>query len=434
MKWATRPSAVVREAPIFLYFMSRGLREAAVIPLDREKSEYYVDQTSYGEVLQLLLKEMRQDPERHLQGYKECRGTLIRKARAVERNLSAGGETLWTSYDEYYQFKMGVFSRYLIDSFAVDEILLPHLRATFPGYVDAITRIGTPIQYQQMLLMLASHAAEDVRKRYGWLNVYNYKEDDYPLNHFTELKDEAGAHAHQMLKNIEKNENEFQEFIATVHDPVLRRDCILAHTYAFIKTDRVDCWKEAMSYVRGLFRKLAQKGGWTIEEAINLTQQEIRRILLEGVYPTLDEVKRRSSKQCIFHFTPHGMEIVYDPGRIQQLRGRVQHVFSSSVKGVAVSQGIARGRVTLVTDKSHLPNVTQGDVLVAIYTTPEYLPAIMRAAAIVTDEGGMTSHAAVLSREMGKPCIVGTNNATRVLKDGDLVEVDADSGTVRKLP
>ena len=66
-------------------------------------------------------------------------------------------------------------------------------------------------------------------------------------------------------------------------------------------------------------------------------------------------------------------------------------------------------------------------------TTPDYIPAMKKAAAFVTDEGGITCHAAIIAREMKKPCIVGTKIATKVLHDGDLVEVDADKGVVRIL-
>lgn len=72
-----------------------------------------------------------------------------------------------------------------------------------------------------------------------------------------------------------------------------------------------------------------------------------------------------------------------------------------------------------------------GDVLVTTMTHPEFLLLMKKASAIVTDEGGITCHAAIVARELGKPCIIGTKFATQVLKDGDMVEVDADSGVVR---
>ena len=74
-----------------------------------------------------------------------------------------------------------------------------------------------------------------------------------------------------------------------------------------------------------------------------------------------------------------------------------------------------------------------GSVLVTGMTRPEFVPLMKRASAIITDEGGITCHAAIVSRELKKPCIIGTKIATQVLKDGDLVEVDADNGVVRIL-
>lgn len=77
--------------------------------------------------------------------------------------------------------------------------------------------------------------------------------------------------------------------------------------------------------------------------------------------------------------------------------------------------------------------VKEGEVLLCAMTSPDYVPAMNRAAAIVTDEGGLLCHAAIVSRELEKPCIVGTKIATKILKDGDFVEVDANKGVVNIL-
>ncbi|MHB8830953.1 MAG: PEP-utilizing enzyme [Patescibacteria group bacterium] len=101
------------------------------------------------------------------------------------------------------------------------------------------------------------------------------------------------------------------------------------------------------------------------------------------------------------------------------------------VKGIGASGGKIRGRVCNVTNLSHFNKVKPGDVLVTQMTRPEYLPLMRLASAFVTDEGGLTCHAAIVSREMGKPCVIATKIGTKVFKDGDLVEVDGDSGVVR---
>ncbi|MDE1825602.1 MAG: hypothetical protein KGH61_04450 [Candidatus Micrarchaeota archaeon] len=83
--------------------------------------------------------------------------------------------------------------------------------------------------------------------------------------------------------------------------------------------------------------------------------------------------------------------------------------------------------------KRDIKKVGDGEVMVAPMTTPDYIPAMAMAAAIVTDEGGITCHAAINAREMNKPCIVGTEIATSTLHNGDLVEVDANKGIVTKI-
>jgi len=72
-------------------------------------------------------------------------------------------------------------------------------------------------------------------------------------------------------------------------------------------------------------------------------------------------------------------------------------------------------------------------VLVIPMTRPEHVPYMKLASAIVTDDGGITCHAAIVSRELGKPCVIGTKIATQIFKDGDMVEVNANHGIVRKI-
>ncbi len=100
------------------------------------------------------------------------------------------------------------------------------------------------------------------------------------------------------------------------------------------------------------------------------------------------------------------------------------------LKGLAASPGVASGKVKIVPDVKDMDKVKDGDVLVTGMTNPDMVPAMKRASAIVTDKGGMTSHAAIVSRELGVPCIVGSKNATKVLKNGQIVTVDGKRGNV----
>ncbi len=100
------------------------------------------------------------------------------------------------------------------------------------------------------------------------------------------------------------------------------------------------------------------------------------------------------------------------------------------VRGFGASPGIAGGVARLLLSAAELDKLLAGEVLVTTMTTPDMVPAMTRAAAIVTDEGGMTCHAAIVSRELGVPCIVGTRNATKMIADGSSITVDGKTGSV----
>lgn len=102
------------------------------------------------------------------------------------------------------------------------------------------------------------------------------------------------------------------------------------------------------------------------------------------------------------------------------------------LKGAPASPGIISGPVRIVPDVKHLEKISKGDILVTDMTTPDFVPAMKKAAGIVTNRGGQTSHAAIVSRELGVPCVVGTNEATKVLTDGMIITVNGSTGEVYK--
>ena len=101
--------------------------------------------------------------------------------------------------------------------------------------------------------------------------------------------------------------------------------------------------------------------------------------------------------------------------------------------GTVAMTGTAKGRVVVCKGLDSLKKVRPGDVIVASMTRPEFMPALKKAAAIVTDEGGVTCHAAVVARELDIPAVIGTKNATKIFQDGMMVEVQADQGIVREI-
>jgi phosphoenolpyruvate synthase/pyruvate phosphate dikinase len=105
----------------------------------------------------------------------------------------------------------------------------------------------------------------------------------------------------------------------------------------------------------------------------------------------------------------------------------------STLTGQIGCRGFIKGRVRIILSIQDFGSFRTGEVLVTSMTRPEYVPLMKLACGIITDEGGITCHAAIISRELHKPCIIGTQNATRVLENGDIVEVDANTGTIKIL-
>jgi phosphoenolpyruvate synthase/pyruvate phosphate dikinase len=144
---------------------------------------------------------------------------------------------------------------------------------------------------------------------------------------------------------------------------------------------------------------------------------------------------------CVFHTTPKGIYEEIRGSKAQHLirtfsnRIQQQSGQTDTIAGIPVSKGSGkvRGRVRVLKSTRQAYLMKKGEILVAPMTSPDYVPVMKRAKAVVTDVGGLMSHAAVVSRELGIPCVAGTKTATKILKSGDLVEVDANSGTVRKI-
>ena len=118
---------------------------------------------------------------------------------------------------------------------------------------------------------------------------------------------------------------------------------------------------------------------------------------------------------------------------LKMLLEKKEKLEGNSIKGQCAYPGKATGRIKRVDFKTDMKNFNKGDILLSRSTNPEIIMAMEKAAAIITDMGGISCHAAIVSREMKKPCIIGTKIATKVLKEGDLVEVDAEKGIVTVL-
>jgi phosphoenolpyruvate synthase/pyruvate phosphate dikinase len=157
---------------------------------------------------------------------------------------------------------------------------------------------------------------------------------------------------------------------------------------------------------------------------------------IDGKPIDMQKIKSRKKKYLVI--TKAGKTTEYPLDKIKsELEKELSHVQSHSnqtqIKGRIAFKGKATGRVTIVLTTKDYKKIKVGDILVTPMTKPNIVPYLTKVKGIVTDDGGALSHASIISREMKIPCIVGTQNVTQLLKDGELVEVDAVRGIVKLL-
>lgn len=206
-----------------------------------------------------------------------------------------------------------------------------------------------------------------------------------------------------------------------------------ARQLAYLKAMRKDAQVHTYFYLDGFFKHLARQFGMSPTQARFHTSAELIA-LLRGQQESNAARANARFKQCFFSTYRGKIEVVDGPAAAS-LASKVRrpHVpDSAEIKGNCACPGSARGTVKVVNTVEDAGKVLQGDILVSYATNPELVSAMRKAAAIVTDMGGLTCHAAIVSRELNIPCVIGTKNATAVLKDGDQVEVLADEGIVRR--
>ena len=209
----------------------------------------------------------------------------------------------------------------------------------------------------------------------------------------------------------------------------------IAPYIVFFKDWRDDARRFHAYYWSFFFDLLGQKFNVQRDNIGYLTLGEIDEILrTETLENSLIEKRKEG---CVITIAKEGLAMQVLDGislKYEEIAREVeQREQEKVVRGKIAQMGVVQGIVKVIRSYHDIKRVQDGDILIANTTHPNYLPAMLKAAAFVTNEGGMISHAAIVARELKKPCIVGTGNATKILMEGDLVEVDADKGIVKLL-
>lgn len=270
-------------------------------------------------------------------------------------------------------------------------------------------------------------------KKYAWLPIYDFT--DKPLN-LDDVKNQITnvQSAKEELQHIAAHQKEglhnYSHFLKTVKDTDFKKLIEIVHYFSFLKEMRDDYRRHAYYLWIPFWQEIGSRLNFTVEEVNYLIEPELVVALHEGK-DMRDIVKARRERYA--HLLKEGELSVYGGENAKKIEALVKNKneTTSSIKGFSACKGKVCGKINIIYHQEEFSKFEKGDILVTAMTHPEFLVIMKKAAAIVTDEGGITCHAAITSRELKIPCIIGTKIATRVLKDGDMVEVDANKGIVK---
>jgi phosphohistidine swiveling domain-containing protein len=189
-------------------------------------------------------------------------------------------------------------------------------------------------------------------------------------------------------------------------------------------------YSDIENYLELIAENIAEKNSYTKEMIISTTKDELRLYFQNNNLPDRDILKSRYSRSSlIFNEKESSIFLDKEVDKIEKIVGTKNTV--DIIEGQTAYKGKIKGIARIVFNPSEKNLFEKGDILVTGMTRPEFLPLLIKAAGFVTDSGGLLSHAAISARELKKPCIIGTKTATKMIKNGDEVEIDADNGVVR---
>lgn len=352
---------------------------------------------------------------------------------------------------------------YLVDSFLTsgeDDWLASMIREELVGKVDEkdllglVAKLTSPVEYsfcgKELIALLkiaikytqgkdCSVDLAEHTKQYYWIQNGYYPtpslDEKYFLDKIKVLVEEGGLEEKLRVEEgrVKKNKKE--------KEALFKELGISAKLQAIIETaGRFTGWQDTRKsvvfitnhFVFTILREIGKRVGLEPFEIYYVTDHELKNVFLHKQFDK-EKLRQRREEGCIFIHTPAGAYLMEG----EEVKKYPKDIFSgfnksvSEVRGTPACLGKVTGRVRVIQNVLDFVNFQEGEILVTNNTTPDFVPLMKKAIAIVTEQGGITTHAAIVSRELNKPCVIGTKIATKVLKDGDLVEVDANNGIVK---
>ncbi len=325
----------------------------------------------------------------------------------------------------------------------IKTLLLTPTKATFPQLEEeALITLAKEYLYsvkkankESFDSFFSSQILETLSKKFGWFHMEYHQEAFTPFqykNYLWELVQNPEIKLPSQIREAVKSK-QAQFFKTHKNSQKLKKLSLTLQEFAYILDHTKMIIIKGIFNTRPIYREVSKRLETTEKDLRYLVFPEVVELLKTNKKADQKLIKERKQYRSIL--VKGDQILVYEGEKAkkiaEKLLGKQQVTNVSEVQGVIAYPGKITGRVGLI----HSSNDTfqAGDILVTHDGTAELTTFLKQASAIVTDQGGMICHAAIIAREMKTPAVLGTGIATRVFKQGDLVEVDAEKGVVRRI-
>jgi phosphoenolpyruvate synthase/pyruvate phosphate dikinase len=267
-------------------------------------------------------------------------------------------------------------------------------------------------------------------KKYNWLGMLALRGEIYSLTHFkNEVRQFINPELLLREKRLvfKKQQELIQKSLYKINaNQELKKQVRYLRELIYLRTWRLEQINKANALIRPLLEEVSSRFSLSYDDFIWLIPDEINKLFTENKIPK-QKIKQRQQMWAIIF---DNLSINTFEGEEAKKHFNEENISGDEITGQIAQKGIATGKAKIVKERKDFSKINEGDILVTGMTTPDFLPIMKKASAIITDIGGVTCHAAIVSRELEIPCVIGTNVATKVINDNDIVKVDANKGII----
>ncbi|MEK6973308.1 MAG: PEP-utilizing enzyme [archaeon] len=420
----------------------KPIKNQAFVPENNNEC-YYAKADEWADLELFLSETYGSNPvivEKFINDYFDLGNKYVEESKKISGMKYANNKEILNAYGKYW-IVWTQYSAALLAAFILNDYYAHLAHEKIQKYIEKITDEKLVKEYEAELLRPSRRAAllqlndetknkkfDELFEEYRWLSCLDIHNRPFSKEKFKEFLEHLGGNA--------KNQHSFEEIALKLNISQYDLELIkIAKDLAYLKDVRDDFRRKGIFYSQPFFELIAKKMNLALEDFSYVLKNEIIEFLRSGKLVEKELVEERRKGFLIF--IENEKTVCVSGEDIGKALSEKLHFTTSEAKstlileGLAASKGIAEGPARIVKGIDDMKNVQKGDILIAVTTHPDYVVAMNKAIAIVTDEGGMLCHAAIVSREMKKPCVTGTKDATKIFSNGQKVIVDGYKGIVK---